>query len=101
MPHIKRKASLGKSQIKKRTVVVRSHKSSVSMEQSFWDAIKEIANANNIGLAELVTTIDNDRKHANLSSAIRLFVLEYYRRRLTTIEGKQTGLPPKTSIGFP
>jgi predicted DNA-binding ribbon-helix-helix protein len=71
------------------------------MEQPFWDAIKEIASAHNVGLAELVTTIDNDRKHANLSSAIRLFVLNYYRRRLEAIEGKQSSLPPKASIGFP
>jgi predicted DNA-binding ribbon-helix-helix protein len=48
-----------------------------------------------------VTTIDSDRKHANLSSAIRLFVLNYYRQRLKAIEGKQSGLPPKSSVGLP
>ena len=89
MPLIKRNPSLGKSQIKKRTVVVRGLKSSVSVEQSFWDALKEIAAANKVSLAELVATIDGDRKQANLSSAMRLFVLDYFRQRLKTIEGKQ------------
>jgi predicted DNA-binding ribbon-helix-helix protein len=82
MPRIKkRKAYLGKSQIKKRTIIVRGNKSGVSMEQSFWDALKEIAATNNVGLPEIVTTIDTDREHATLSSAIRVFVLDYYRQR--------------------
>jgi predicted DNA-binding ribbon-helix-helix protein len=78
----KRKARLGESQVKKRTVVVRGNKSSVSVEQSFWVALKEIAAANNIGLGALVSDIDSKREHANLSSAIRLFVLCYYRERV-------------------
>ncbi len=72
----------GKSQVKKRTILVRDRKSSVSLEQPFWDAMKEIAAANNVGLLALVADIESKRQHANLSSAIRLFVLNYYRERV-------------------
>jgi predicted DNA-binding ribbon-helix-helix protein len=46
----------------------------------FWDGIKEIAAYEKISVAALVTRIDTDREYANLSSAIRLYVLDHYRR---------------------
>ena len=60
------------------------HKSSVSVEDAFWTALTEIAASQRHPLGQLLTTIDRERRnghHSNLSSAIRLFVLEYYRRR--------------------
>jgi len=54
-------------------------KTSVSLEDEFWDSLKEIARERGMSLMELVAAIDGDRKHANLSSAIRLFVLRVYR----------------------
>jgi predicted DNA-binding ribbon-helix-helix protein len=68
-----------KSSVSKRSIVIAGHKTSVSLEDQFWNSLKEIAGQRGITLAELVATIDRDRNHANLSSAIRLFVLGVYR----------------------
>jgi predicted DNA-binding ribbon-helix-helix protein len=70
-----------KTSIVKRSIIVGGHKTSVSLEDPFWDAVKEIAGLKNLTLAELVDQIDVDRHHGNLSSAIRLFVLDYFRSR--------------------
>jgi predicted DNA-binding ribbon-helix-helix protein len=69
-----------KSAILKRSLVIRGHKTSVSLEAPFWEALKEIAAAEALGPGQLVARIDADREHANLSSVIRLYVLEHYRR---------------------
>ena len=68
-----------KSSVLKRSIVIAGHKTSVSLEGEFWDSLKEIAAERGMTLGALVATIDGDRKHANLSSAIRLFVLGVYR----------------------
>ena len=68
-----------KSSVSKRSIVIAGHKTSVSLEDEFWDSLKEIARERGMSLMELVAAIDGDRKHANLSSAIRLFVLRVYR----------------------
>jgi predicted DNA-binding ribbon-helix-helix protein len=65
--------------VKKRSVVVQEHKTSVSLEDVFWDSLKEIASSRQTGLAELVNAIDAERRQNNLSSAIRLFVLDRVR----------------------
>jgi predicted DNA-binding ribbon-helix-helix protein len=57
------------------------HKTSVSLEDAFWDALREIATARGVTTAALVSTINTNRQHGNLSSAIRLFVLDHYRAR--------------------
>ena len=62
----------------KRSIIVRGHKTSVSLEQDFWDAIKRIANANGQSVAQLIAAID-DTRAGNLSSALRVFVLSHYR----------------------
>ena len=67
------------SQVLKRSIVIAGHKTSVSLEDAFWSALREIAATRKIPLSDLVSTIDNERKHGNLSSAIRLFVLDHYR----------------------
>ena len=67
------------SQVLKRSIVIAGHKTSVTLEDAFWSALKEIAATRNISLSDLVSAIDNERQHGNLSSTIRLFVLEYYR----------------------
>jgi predicted DNA-binding ribbon-helix-helix protein len=73
---------LAKSAVIKRSIVVGKHKTSVSLEDQFWGALKEIAEARKTTLSDLVDSIDSDRKHGNLSSAIRLFVLSYYRDQI-------------------
>jgi|SRR5262245_14085669 predicted DNA-binding ribbon-helix-helix protein len=76
-----------KSLVVKRSIVVSGHKTSVSLEDSFWNALKEIAKARNVTLSELVAAIDSERQHDNLSSTIRVFVLEFYRKQLSEKEG--------------
>src|SRR5438309_1650187 len=68
-----------KSPVVKRSIVIARHKTSVSLEDAFWSGLKDIAASRNVTLSELVASIDTDRRQGNLSSAIRLFVLDYYR----------------------
>jgi predicted DNA-binding ribbon-helix-helix protein len=68
-----------KSPVVKRSIVIAGHKTSVSLEDAFWKGLKEIAGGRHMTLSDLVASIDTERQHGNLSSAIRLFVLDYYR----------------------
>jgi len=70
-----------KPPVVKRSIVVAGHKTSVSLEEAFWNGMKEISGLRNITLSELVGEIDGNRQQGNLSSAIRLFVLDYFRTR--------------------
>ena len=70
------------SLIVKRSVVLGGHKTSVSLEDAFWKSLKEIAASGKMTVSELLTAIDSRRHHGNLSSAIRLFVLNFYREQL-------------------
>ena len=70
-----------KSSVLKRSIVIAGHKTSVSLEDAFWKSLKEIAGQRDMTLADLVAAIDGNREHANLSSAIRLFVLGVYREQ--------------------
>ena len=69
-----------KSPVVKRSIVIAGHKTSVSLEDAFWKGLKEIAGGRDMTLSDLVASIDTDRRHGNLSSAIRLFVLDHYRQ---------------------
>ena len=90
-----------KSQVVKRSIVVGGHKTSVSLEDEFWAALKKIALTHRVTLSDLVGSIDSQRQHGNLSSAVRLFVLNHYRQRVEVLEiwpatsemqpGKSTG----------
>jgi predicted DNA-binding ribbon-helix-helix protein len=68
-----------KSSVIKRSIVVDGHKTSVSLEDAFWTGLKAIASERQETLSDLVRAIDGGRENANLSSAIRLFVLGRYR----------------------
>jgi len=70
-----------KSPVVKRSIVVAGHKTSVSLEEAFWNGMKEISGERNLTLSELVGEIDGHRQQGNLSSAIRLFVLDHFRKR--------------------
>ena len=82
MAHLREK--LLKSPVSKRSIVIAGHKTSVAIEDEFWNSLKEIASGRGMTPAELVVTIDGNRQHANLSSAIRLFVLGFYRDQLAS-----------------
>jgi predicted DNA-binding ribbon-helix-helix protein len=81
-----------KSPVVKRSIVIAGHKTSVSLEDAFWKGLKEIAGARNLNLSELVAAINNGRDHGNLSSEIRLFVLDHYRAQIG-IEESRRSLP--------
>jgi predicted DNA-binding ribbon-helix-helix protein len=72
---------LMKSPIIKRSIVIGGHKTSVSLEDRFWNYLKEIAHTRQLTLSKLVAEIDQTRQYANLSSAIRVFVLEYFCKK--------------------
>jgi len=71
-----------KSPVIKRSVVVAGHKTSVSLENAFWQGLKEIAQGREATVSALVANIDTQRNEGNLSSAIRLFVFDHYRTHL-------------------
>jgi predicted DNA-binding ribbon-helix-helix protein len=72
------------STVVKRSIVIAGHRTSISLEDSFWKALKEIARIRGETLSGLVAAIDDKRQDndrgGNLSSAIRVFVLDHYRR---------------------
>ena len=69
-----------KSLIAKRSIMVKKRKTSVTLEDDFWQALREIARLRRISLSRLISSIDADREFAaNLSSAIRLFVLRFFK----------------------
>ena len=70
-----------KSPIVKRSIVIDGHKTSVSLEEAFWSDLKKIAHAQEATLSDLVSKIDQTRQQGNLSSAIRIYVLEHFRSR--------------------
>ena len=70
-----------KSTVVKRSIIFAGHKTSVSLEDAFWAGLKDIAKARRVRLFDLVSSIDLDREQGNLSSAIRLFVLDHYQKR--------------------
>ena len=78
-----------KSPVVKRSIVIAGHKTSVSLEDAFWKGLKDIAGARGMTLSELVASIDTDRQHGNLSSAIRLFVLDHYRSQHAEQKGER------------
>ena len=92
-----------KSPVIKRSIVIAGHKTSVSLEDAFWKGLKEIADDREVTLSDLVSSIDTDRQHGNLSSAIRLFVLDYYRNhsrpaREPTVTRDLIGMRAATSV---
>jgi predicted DNA-binding ribbon-helix-helix protein len=67
------------SSVVKRSIIRGGHKSSVSLEDQFWEALREIADQRKLKVSELVAKIDQSRTNNNLSSAIRVFVLGHFR----------------------
>ena len=80
-----------KSLVVKRSIVRAGHKTSVSLEDEFWNALKDIAGDRHVTLSGLVGGIDAQRQHGNLSSALRLFVLEYYRSKASEQLSNENG----------
>ena len=83
-----------KSQVVKRSIVIAGHKTSVSLEEAFWKGLKEIAAGRDMTLSDMVSQIDSERQHGNLSSAIRLFVLDHYRGQHEGQRQNEVGTEP-------
>jgi predicted DNA-binding ribbon-helix-helix protein len=73
------RAGVMRSVVIKRSILLNGRKTSVSLENEFWDALHEIAEHENVAVSALVEKIDKVRTNINLSSAIRVFVLNHYR----------------------
>jgi predicted DNA-binding ribbon-helix-helix protein len=70
-----------KSPVVKRSVRIDGRNTSVSLEDQFWEALKEIAKERGMALQDLVAAIKAERRKGGLSSAIRVFVIEHYGAR--------------------
>lgn len=70
-----------RSRVVKRSIVIGRHKTSVSLEDVFWNELRAIAHRSGVHISQLVQRIDHERRHGNLSSAIRVFVFEHASSR--------------------
>jgi len=67
------------STVKKRSIIIGGHKTSISLEDNFWTSLKDIASARRTSVSDVIASLDATRENGNLSSAIRIFVLAHYR----------------------
>jgi predicted DNA-binding ribbon-helix-helix protein len=65
----------------KRSFSIRGHRTSISLEGAFWDALKEQADKDKVPVARIVAEIDGKKGDTNLSSAIRVWILSRYRAK--------------------
>jgi predicted DNA-binding ribbon-helix-helix protein len=65
----------------KRSFSIDGHRTSISLEPPFWNALKEVAAKERVPVSRLVATIDQNRGAAGLSSAVRIWLLSYYQSR--------------------
>ena len=79
------------SPVIKRSIVIAGHKTSVSLEDAFWSGLKEIAGGRKTTLTNLIGAINTRRDEANLSSAIRLYVLAHFRTPMTAASPDRVG----------
>jgi predicted DNA-binding ribbon-helix-helix protein len=77
-----------KSLVVKRSIILAGNKTSVSLEDAFWKAVKDIAIVRGTTVSSLISSIDAERKRGNLSSAIRLFVLDFYRNQANKLSAQ-------------
>jgi predicted DNA-binding ribbon-helix-helix protein len=89
-----------KSSVTKWTVVIAGHKTSVSLEEPFWKALKEIADQRDMTLGGLVAKVNARRKRSNLSSAIRQHVLGFYVDQISKHPDRRKRVPPGMWLEF-
>ena len=71
-----------KPPVVKQSVAIAGHRTSVSLEEAFWKSLEEIASSQGMTVSILLAAIDSERHQGTLSSAIRLFVINFYREQL-------------------
>jgi len=79
----------------KRSFTIKGHRTSISVEAEFWEALQQAAANEQESLAGLIAAIDRDRGDAGLSSAVRVWVLDYFRQRGRPAPG---GRNPRTTL---
>ena len=84
----------------KRSFTIDAHRTSISLETVFWEALKDVAKAKRMPVAKLVQTIDRDRGEGGLSSAVRIWLLDYYRSG-TRAGAEHAPSPPASRPGSP
>ena len=86
------------STVKKRSIAIGGHRTSVSLEDYFWTSLKQIARERTTTVSELVEVLDTTREVGNLSSTIRVFVLDHYRNNLARmmLPGRELLATPQT-----
>jgi predicted DNA-binding ribbon-helix-helix protein len=87
-----------KSVVVKRTVIVQGHKTSVNLEHAFWRGLKEVAAWRDMSLTDLLNSIDSERQDEDLSAAIRLVVLNFYRHQLFAADHLLRSVAPLPNI---
>jgi predicted DNA-binding ribbon-helix-helix protein len=90
-----------KSPVIKRSIVIAGHKTSISLEDAFWHSLKEIAAERCTTLSDLVASVDSGRRHGNLSSALRLFVLDHFQVRTDGGHRDRAGKPAGVTVPAP
>jgi predicted DNA-binding ribbon-helix-helix protein len=70
-----------------RNIVVAGHRTSVRLEPVMWDSLRDIAQASGLHLNDLVTEIDRRRTVPNLTAAIRVYIVDYYRKAAAANDG--------------
>lgn len=65
--------------MRKRSLTIAGHRTSIALENEFWQALEEIAAAKQVSLPTLIAQIDQQRTQANLSSAIRIAILTHFK----------------------
>jgi predicted DNA-binding ribbon-helix-helix protein len=93
------------STVKKRSIVVDGHKTSISLEDDFWVCLRQIARKRATNLSKLIGMLDAERNGGNLSSTIRVFVLDHYRDNVASNQILPAGrnLPARSlpgQVGF-
>lgn len=84
---------------KKRSFSIKGHRTSLSLEEPFWAALKEIAASDDRSLADIVGNIDAQRGDTGLSSAVRLYVLERFRQAASISGASEEALHSPANIG--
>jgi len=88
-----------KFSIARRSIIIGGRKTSVSLEDAFWDCLRGIAKEREETVSDMIATINADRQQGNLSSVLRLFVLSCYRDQAERLRDRSSGL--SGSVGIP
>lgn len=75
----------------KRSFTIDGHRTSISLEEPFWNVLKEVAKELNMPVAQIVQEIDSERGDGGLSSAVRIWLLDHYRQRLGLQSARSSG----------